>query len=229
MKSKLMLMAVVVSVLGTHAVASPFLVEGDPKEDHKGGPKPTSAVTIEELRERCSKPGQFNEQHAPKAISVVCSEVSRSWAAGVPGEIPLEGSRTVTVGVVSDKWHVEAVTENVPMKPRLGSCLRFEEIETQVAVEQQLSCDELLGMKGGLAGFCVSALDRDKAGRKGKGGHHGPGHGKPHEGKWVEAVKTGQVIDHCPPGTPDRGKPGHRPGDKPGEGHGPKPTPGQEV
>lgn len=150
--------------------------------DEKPEPKPTQAITFEELKSRCLNPGQFNEQHAPQNISVVCSDISTTWLAAAPGEIPLPGTRSVTFGILSDKWHVDAVTASVATLGKGGSCLRFEEVRNTFSVQQSLSCEQILNMKEDLATYCASSLDK----------------GKGQNPKLVDVVRTGNVIDNCP-------------------------------
>ncbi len=193
-----------VAIVAVFALAGSVAMAGGDKPEGQ----PTKPISIEELQARCLNPGQFEQQHAPQNITIQCTDTQTSWVAGAPGEVSLDSSRQVTTAIFSDKWHVDAKTDNVAIQGKAGTCLRFKEVQATFTVEQKLTCDEILGRKEGITDFCASVLDRSK--------HENP--------KLIEMSDTGNLIDNCPQveSKPGDGKPGDgKPGDgKPGN---PKP------
>ncbi|HAR43232.1 MAG TPA: hypothetical protein DCS07_11490 [Bdellovibrionales bacterium] len=140
------------------AVASEFQIQGQ-----EPGLNTSRQIAFEELRARCERPEQFDVQKAPQNIKIQCTDIRREWVPAVPGEVPLPGMRRVVLSMFSDKFHVGASAQDVPVYSKSGTCQRFKEIEKVLTLERPLSCAEIVGMKSSIGEFCISVLDTAKA------------------------------------------------------------------
>ncbi|MBC7693194.1 MAG: hypothetical protein H7222_15625 [Methylotenera sp.] len=177
--SKLNLFAALSLVIGvSSAYANTAEVFGGGPGD-KAGPK--KAVSLEEMKDRCLNPLNYDVQRQPQNIVIKCSDVRLNWTAGKPGAVSLNGLRHVTAGVTANKFETSAITKEVPVEAKGGTCNRFTEMQETVAVERGLTCDELLSVKGDVVDFCAGAVDATKGSNP----------------KLVDIVETGRVIDTC--------------------------------
>jgi len=151
--------------------AMTFLITGAMAADNQvilgqgpgSGVSTSRQITFDELRARCERPEQFDVQKAPQNIKIQCTDMRREWVPAVPGEVQLPGLRRVVLSLLSDKFHVGAEAQDVPVYSKSGTCQRFKELEKVLTIERPLSCTEIMGMKSSIAEFCISVLDTAKA------------------------------------------------------------------
>ena len=169
-------LSLVIGVSSAYANTAEIFGGGD-----KGPAAPKKAVSIEEMKDRCLNPLNYDVQRQPQNIVIKCSDVRLNWTAGKPGAVSLNGLRHVTAGVTANKFETSAVTKEVAVEAKGGTCNRFTEMQETVAVERGLTCAELLSVKGDVVDFCAGAIDATKGTNP----------------KLTDIVETGRVIDTC--------------------------------
>ncbi len=153
---------------------------GNKDDGNKVGP--TQAISIEEFKGRCLHPSDYDKQVAPENISISCTNVETDFVPEAPGSFAMASTRHVTAGVFSSKWHVGGMdAKDVPVQQRNGSCLRFKEVERTLTEARQVSCPEIVAMKGDIQEYCMSVLDSSKA----------------QHPKMIDTKETGRLIDTC--------------------------------
>ena len=147
-------------------------------------------ITWGELQALCANPkgGKDGVQVAPEHIFVQCSDTTTSWVADAPGTLPLDGSRIVTPGVISDKFVVAEASKTYPVADKGHSCLKFKEVKKTATVEKALSCTEIAGIKGDLADYCAMEVT-----------------GKNVKPGLVKVEDTGATMDTCANAVPGTG------------------------
>lgn len=160
------------------SVASAFA--GNKDDGSKAGP--TQAISLEEFKNRCVHPHDYDQQVSPEKISIACTNVESEFVPQAPGNFNMLSTRQVTAGVFSSKWHVGGVdAKDVPVQQQSGSCLRYKEVVRTLTEARQVSCDEIVAMKGDLQDYCMSVLDSSKA----------------QHPKMIDTKETGRLIDTC--------------------------------
>jgi hypothetical protein len=117
-------------------------------------------ISWAELQALCANPkgGKDGVQVSPEHIFIQCTDTSTQWVADAPGSLPLDGKRTVTPGVISDKFVVSEPSKEYPVVGKGFSCLKYKEIRKTATVEKALSCAEIVGVKGDLADYCATEV-----------------------------------------------------------------------
>jgi hypothetical protein len=169
------------------ALAGPMAFAGqqDPGHQH--------TISWDDFKYRCSdspdKP--LNEQGVPTHIKVICTNVEREFVADKAGAIPLDASRHVAAHVTSDKFDVsDAMERDYPVAAKgAGMCPRYKEVEHQLQVERDLSCADVLSIKGDVQDYCAANVDSMKGA----------------VAKNIQTHDTGVVINTCG-GSFDTGK-----------------------
>jgi hypothetical protein len=142
-------------------------------------------ISWDEFKYRCSdaKDKPQNMQGKPLNIHVVCTNIEREFIPGEPGSIPLDASRLVVATVHSDKFSVAEM--NKAYQPAAGkgggTCVRYKEVERTIQGQSNLSCDQILGMKGDINDYCATNLDSLKGASP----------------KLITTHETGNVRDTC--------------------------------
>jgi hypothetical protein len=164
----------------TFAMSVTSVFAGNKDDGSKAGP--TQAISLEEFKGRCTNPRDYDKQVAPENISISCTNVETEFVPDAPGNFQMLSTRHVTAGVFSSKWHVGGVdAKEVPVQQRPGSCLRFKEVERTLTEARNVSCNEIIAMKGDLQDYCASVLDSSKS----------------QHSKMIDTKETGRVIDTC--------------------------------
>lgn len=142
-------------------------------------------ISWEEFKYRCSdaKDKPLNRQGKPLNIRVVCTNVEREYIPGEAGSIPLEASRMVVTTVHSDKFSVAEMNKAyAPAQGKGGgTCVRYKEVERTIQGQSNLSCEQILGMKGDINDYCATNLDSLKGASP----------------KLITTRETGNVHDTC--------------------------------
>lgn len=160
------------------SVASAFA--GNKDDGNKAGP--TQAISFEEFKGRCTHPKDYDKQVAPENISIACTNVESEFVPEAPGNFNMLSTRQITAGVFSSKWHVGGVdAKDVPVQQKSGSCLRYKEVVRTLTEARNVSCDEIVSMKGDLQDYCMSVLDSSKA----------------QHPKMIDTKETGRIVDTC--------------------------------
>jgi hypothetical protein len=160
------------------SVASAFA--GSKDDGNKAGP--TQPISLEEFKGRCMHPRDYDKQVAPENISISCTNVESEFVPEAPGNFQMMSARQVTAGVFSSKWHVGGVdAKDVPVQQKSGSCLRYKEVVRTLTEARQVSCDEIVAMKGDIQDYCLSVLDSSKS----------------QHPKLIDTKETGRLIDTC--------------------------------
>jgi len=168
------------TLMMTLGAANVFAAGPGPGPGDKAGPGSRS-ISWDEFRARCANPRDFDVQVPPQNIKVQCTDDRTLWVASDPGTLALPSQRVVSMGVFADKFFVNTSQDLVPMATQEGSCHRFKEVEQTFTIEQPLTCDQILGMKGSIADYCVAVLDSAKGANP----------------KLTDQKDTGRVIDTC--------------------------------
>ena len=142
-------------------------------------PKPISWADLQAL---CANPkgGKDGVQVSPEHIFIQCTDLSTAWVADAPGSLPLDGTRVVTPGVISDKFVVTEPSKSYPLADKGHSCLKFKEVRKTATVEKGLSCAEITAIKGSLADYCALEVT-----------------GKSIKPGLVKIEDTGDTLDTC--------------------------------
>jgi len=160
------------------SVASAFA--GSKDDGNKAGP--TQPISLEEFKGRCMHPRDYDKQVAPENISISCTNVESEFVPEAPGNFQMMSARQITAGVFSSKWHVGGVdAKDVPVQQKSGSCLRYKEVVRTLTEARQVSCDEIVAMKGDIQDYCLSVLDSSKS----------------QHPKLIDTKETGRLIDTC--------------------------------
>jgi hypothetical protein len=167
--------------LSAMLVQKSFAGDNNNQPGSSGPAASARAISLDEFRERCAHPDQFDVQKAPQNIRIQCGVSEHEYVTSTSGEVPLPDTRHVTTALVADKFFVNATAQDVAVAGKGGSCLRFKEVEKDLTIEKPLSCDDLLNMKGDLSDYCSSAIDLAKGSNP----------------KLVQTKDTGKVIDTC--------------------------------
>jgi hypothetical protein len=141
----------------------------------------TPALTWAQFQESCLHPEQFNNQAPPSGITIQCTHVSKEFVPDQPGQVALSASNVVVSSVISDKYHVSAQSEEVPMADTAGNCMRYREVEKVITKEVKLTCENVAGIESTLGEYCASVGNDAKAANP----------------RMVETKATGRVIDTC--------------------------------
>jgi hypothetical protein len=151
-------------------------------KDDNGPAKSTPSISFEEFKGRCQHPKDYDKQVAPENISISCTNVETDFIPDAPGTFAMMSTRRVTAGVFSNKWHVGGMeAKDVPVQQKSGSCLRFKEVERTLTEARQVSCDEIVAMKGDIQEYCTSVLESSKA----------------QHPKLIDTKETGRMVDTC--------------------------------
>ncbi|MGZ3708725.1 MAG: hypothetical protein ACXWPM_08065 [Bdellovibrionota bacterium] len=155
---------------------------GNGKDNGKGNPRQAQPIRWDEFRDRCANPQAFQEQVSPTNIVVQCTQIQHDFVQDkASGEIPMPNSARVITEVFSSKWFVPADSREQAVVAKAGQCLRYREVERTISVDHQLTCDEILSMKGDIDDFCAGFVDAAKGSNP----------------KLVDEKDTGRVIDTC--------------------------------
>jgi hypothetical protein len=164
----------------TFAMSVTSVFAGNKDDGNKASP--SEAISFEEFKGRCMHPKDYDKQVAPENISISCTNVETEFVPEAPGAFAMATTRHITAGVFSSKWHVGGVdAKEVPVQQKSGSCLRFKEVERTLTEARQVSCNEIVAMKGDLQDYCMSVVDSSKA----------------QHPKLIETKDTGRMIDTC--------------------------------
>ena len=71
----------------------------------------------------------------------------------------LSNSRTLSVGMISNKYHVNHKVIKLQAENEQVDCPGYNEIESKLAVTKSLSCDEVIQKGITLSSLCIDALD----------------------------------------------------------------------
>ena len=143
--------------------------------------EPAASLSWDLFKESCLHPEQFHHQTPPSNIKIQCTDIQREFLATSPGEVPLPGNRKIIYSVFSNKYNVNAEHREDPILNKVGSCLKFKEVERTITIERALSCEDVLGIKSDLGSYCASNLSLAKGASP----------------KLVASRDTGRRIDTC--------------------------------
>lgn len=178
-KINIFLIISIISLIGIANVKAQVIPGAQKGGD--GAPLLTPSLTWEQFRQSCLHPEQFHNQIPPTNIHVQCTDIVREYVSTAPGVVPLPAARMVISAIYSNKYHVDAEQREIPLVNRVGSCLRFKEVERVISVERVLSCGDILGMKTDLPDFCAYTTEIAKGTNP----------------KLIEDRDTGKFIDTC--------------------------------
>jgi hypothetical protein len=140
-----------------------------------------TTLTWDQFKTQCSNPGSTATQATPQNIEVQCTNDQKEYVADSSGNVPLASSRVVTTAISSNKFQVEAETNNVAEPASAGSCLRYKEVEESFSIQMSLTCSDILSIKGDISDYCASQTALVKGANP----------------KIVNVRDTGAAIDTC--------------------------------
>ena len=154
--------------------------------DERGNPtsSPTAEnISLEEFQAHCANPLQFPAQVPPSNITLHCRSLETQFVPEAPGVVATGVTRHIQAQISSNKWAVgnNQHAEGLPAAPKPETCPRFKEVETALAHDINLTCDDVIGIKGPLEEYCAAATDRER-------------NSNPQQ---ITKRDTGRVIDTC--------------------------------
>jgi hypothetical protein len=180
MTYKLMI-AIVLALGATAALAD----DGGGKDPGacRGGDGTCNVVTWDQFQYQCAHWDKTQIQRQPQNIVLQCSDYETDFEPAQPGTIALSGTRRISTLVTSSKFTTgsDPTFRDIPILSKGGTCTRFKEVARTYSIEHDMTCDEVLGLKGSPEDYCQSLLDQ----------------GKGSNPKMVQVADTGRVIDTC--------------------------------
>lgn len=173
-------MAIVLSLAATPALA------GDGGKDSggcRGGDGACNVVTWDQFQFQCAHWDKTQIQRQPQNIVLQCTDYETDFEPVQPGVVALSATRRISTLVTSSKFTTgsDPSIREVALLSKGGTCTRFKEVAKVYSIEHDMTCDEVLSLKGSPEDLCQSLLDR----------------GKGSNPKMVQITDTGRGIDTC--------------------------------